>query len=270
MAMFVRWQVLLVFLYLVVWLPTDFFSALLKLNLFGWVVVDDWRMLTNAWSLRPFLILSSVILSVTLGSSLTKNLTFQYTLINLPVVATINFSSCVLFPVPYLMMHAFVTRRLDQCCSVLVGLPLTLTARLDTVLRSAARLIGGVPKYASISGYMRDTLHWLPIQQRIFYRVAVLVWHCFIGIAPIYLLELCSPVSTLVGRQALRSSSGAKLLVPRVNTSTMQRRAFSVVTPAIWNSLPSQIRLLPKSYTPLLYKLLKTDLFHRGWTGSAS
>src|SRR6218665_1639121 len=56
-----------------------------------------------------------------------------------------------------------------------------------------------------------------------------------------------------------------KLLVTRVNTSTMQRRAFSVVAPSIWNSLPSQIRLLPKSYTPLLYKLLKTDLFHRGW-----
>src|SRR6218665_554771 len=73
--------------------------------------------------------------------------------------------------------------------------------------------------------------------------------------------ELCRPVSTLVGRQALRSSSGGKLLVPRVNTSTMQLRAFSVVAPSIWNSLPSQIRLLPKSYTPLLYKLLKTDLF---------
>src|SRR6218665_3990146 len=47
--------------------------------------------------------------------------------------------------------------------------------------------------------------------------------------APVYLQELCRPVSTLVGRQALRSSSGGKLLVPRVNTSTMQRRAFSVV-----------------------------------------
>ena len=44
----------------------------------------------------------------------------------------------------------------------------------------------------------------------------------------------------------------------------MQRRAFSVAAPSIWNSLPSQIRLLPKSYTPLLYKLLKTDVFHRG------
>jgi len=119
------------------------------------------------------------------------------------------------------LVHAFVTSRLDHCCSVLVGLPLTLTAHLDRVLRSAARLIGGVPKYTSISGYMRDTLHWLPIRQRIFYRVAVLVWHCLLGIAPVYLQELCRPVLTLVGRQALRSSSGGKLLVPRVSTSTM-------------------------------------------------
>jgi len=41
------------------------------------------------------------------------------------------------------LVHAFVTNRLDYCCSVLVGLPLTLTARLDRILRSAARLIGG-------------------------------------------------------------------------------------------------------------------------------
>src|SRR6218665_1145872 len=109
---------------------------------------------------------------------------------------------------------------------------------------------------------MCDTLYWLPIRQRISYRVAVLVWHWLLGIAPVYLQELCRPVSTLVGRQALRSSSGGKLLVPHVNTSTMQCRTLSVVAPSIWNSLPSQIRLLPKSYTPLLYKLLKTDLFH--------
>src|SRR6218665_66724 len=168
------------------------------------------------------------------------------------------------------LVHVFVTSWLDHCCSVLVGLALTLTAHLYRVLRSAARLIMGVPKYALISDYMCDTLHWLPIQQRIFYRVAVLVWHCLLGIAPVYLQEFCCPVSTLVGHQALRSSSGGDLLVPYVNTSTMQHRAFSVVAPSIWNSLPSQIRLLPKSYTPLLYKLLKTDLFHCGWTGSAS
>src|SRR6218665_380599 len=58
---------------------------------------------------------------------------------------------------------------------------------LDRVVRSAVRLIGGFHKYASISGYMPDTLHWLHIRQRIFYRVAVLEWHCLIGIAPVYL-----------------------------------------------------------------------------------
>src|SRR6218665_1397992 len=123
---------------------------------------------------------------------------------------------------------------------------------MDIVLCFVARMIGGVHKYSSISDCMRDTLHWLPIRQPIFYRVAVLVWHCLFGIAPVYLQELCRPVSTLVGRQALRSSSGGKLLVPRVNTSTMQRRAFSVVAPSTWNSLPSQIPLLPKNYAQAL------------------
>jgi len=47
------------------------------------------------------------------------------------------------------------------------------------------------------------------------------------------LQELCRHVSTLVGRRALRSSSGGKLLVPRVNTSTMECRAFSVVALSI-------------------------------------
>src|SRR6218665_1225488 len=37
------------------------------------------------------------------------------------------------------LVHVFVSRRLDLCYSVLVDLPLTLTARLDRVLRSAAR-----------------------------------------------------------------------------------------------------------------------------------
>ena len=51
------------------------------------------------------------------------------------------------------LVHAFVTSRLDQCSSVLVGLPLGLIGRLDRVLRSAARLIGHLPKYAPVCLY---------------------------------------------------------------------------------------------------------------------
>jgi len=77
-------------------------------------------------------------------------------------------------------------------------------------------------------------------------------------------------INALITFVSLRSSSGGKLLVLYVNTSTMQRLAFSVVASSIWNSLPLQIRLLPKTYMTLLYKLftkLKLIIFHRGWTG---
>lgn len=168
------------------------------------------------------------------------------------------------------LVHAFVTSRLDHCSSILAGLPLAQTARLDRVLRCAARLIGRIPKYGSVSAYMRDTLHWLPIAQRICYRIAVLVWRCLLGSAPGYLCELCRPVSGLPGRRALRSSVTGQLLVPRAKTATRQRRAFSIVGPSTWNGLPLEIRILPKNNESAFCRLLKTDLYRRGWAGGAS
>src|SRR6218665_1527549 len=50
-------------------------------------------------------------------------------------------------------------------------------------------------------------------------------------------VALCRPC--MVGREALRSFSFCKLLVPRENTSTMQRRAFSVLALYIENSFNS-------------------------------
>jgi|SRR6218665_3293954 len=103
----------------------------------------------------------------------------------------------------------------DVCiyvCVILVDLPLALIARLDRVLRCAARLIGRMLN-ASISAYMRDTLHWLPIAKRISYRLAVLVLRCRLGSAPAYLCELCRPLSGLPGRRTLHSSVTGQLLL---------------------------------------------------------
>src|SRR6218665_117456 len=87
------------------------------------------------------------------------------------------------------LVHSFVASRLDYCSCLYTGLPATRLSCLDRVLRSAARLIGRIPKYDHISTYMLDILHWLPARQRIEYRMAALVWRCLLGLAPAYLVE---------------------------------------------------------------------------------
>src|SRR6218665_3238515 len=70
------------------------------------------------------------------------------------------------------LVHAFVANRLDCCSSLYAGLPACRLACLDRVLCSAARLIGGIPKFGHVSKYMLDVLQWLPAEQRISYRIA--------------------------------------------------------------------------------------------------
>ena len=141
---------------------------------------------------------------------------------------------------------------------------------LERVLRSAARLVGHIPKYGHVSSYMRDILHWLPSKQRDAYRVCALVRRCIEGLAPPYLRELCCSTLGVLRRSTLRSANQIELLVPRARTAMRQRRSFSVAGPITWNGLPVALRLIPRGHSALFLKNLKTVLFSRGWAGSAS
>src|SRR6218665_3280659 len=87
---------------------------------------------------------------------------------------------------------------------------------------------------------------WLPVQQRINYRISSFVSHCVLGNAPSYLLELFILTSACSGRRSLRSATKGDFLVPRARTATRQTRAFSIVGPSVWNDLPSELRSLPR------------------------
>ena len=117
---------------------------------------------------------------------------------------------------------------------------------------------------------MRDVLRWLPVSQRISYRVAAVVSRCVLGCAPSYLRDLCRPVSDVAARRVLRSATKGMLLVPRARLAIGQRRPFSVVGPSIWNDLPLDLRSLLVVRPSGFYKSLKSFFFSRGWAGSAS
>src|SRR6218665_2424189 len=88
------------------------------------------------------------------------------------------------------------------------------------------------PKFGHISEFMRDTLRWLPVRQRIHYRLSTIVWQCVLGIAPTYLLGLFILTSSCTGRQSLCSASRGDFVVPHARTAIKQHRAFSIVGPS--------------------------------------
>ena len=130
----------------------------------------------------------------------------------------------------------------DDRNSVLYGASRFQLDRLQSILNAAARIILRIPKYSHISASIRDELHWLPVRFRPEFKICLFVRNCLVGTAPAYLQELCVGVSSNAGRRGLRSASRGDLVVPRADTTRFGRRGFSVSGPAIWNSLPLDVR----------------------------
>ena len=120
-----------------------------------------------------------------------------------------------------------------QCCS---------HTALQNVLNAAARLILRKRKYDRITAAIRDSLHRLPVQQRIEYKMCVLVYKCQHQAAPIYLSELCILVATFTGRSHLRSAVKECLVTDYCRTRNYGQRSFSYSGPTLWNSLPLTLR----------------------------
>ena len=76
---------------------------------------------------------------------------------------------------PKKLLCAFVLSRLDYCNSFLAGCPQYLLSKLPKVQNNAARLIFRTTRSAQVTP-MLHSLHWLPIEQRIEYKLSLL---CF-------------------------------------------------------------------------------------------
>jgi len=84
-------------------------------------------------------------------------------------------------------------------------------------------------------------LHWLPVPGRIEFKLCVLVYKSFNGIAPSYINDMLQSVTTLQRHVTLRSDTNTYLVVPRARLR-FDERAFSVAAPRLWNSLPVDTR----------------------------
>ena len=136
------------------------------------------------------------------------------------------------------VIHSYVTSRLDNSNSILIGLPKYQISKLQIIQNASARLIEGIKKHEHITPTLK-ALHWLPVEKRIIYKILVITYKVLHGEGPMYLRDL---LISYIPSRSLRSSSDNQLCVPKVRYAETAKRAFAVRAPTEWNSLPKIIR----------------------------
>src|SRR5258708_30682903 len=154
----------------------------------------------------------------------------------------------------YLLMHLHILNLINATLFI-ISLPnYSSIHRLQLVQNALARVV--VPstlRHHHITPVLKG-LHWLPVEQRIKYKIASITYKTLHNQIPSYLYELLSPVA----QSGRRSSSNKLLNLQRVNTISGLRSFFSAA-PRIWNYLPTALRLSP-TYS-LFRSKLKNLLF---------
>ena len=123
-----------------------------------------------------------------------------------------------------ILIHAFISSKLDYCNSLLYGIPKYLVCRLQRVhagiTAAAARIVTLTRKYDSIPPILFKLYSvWLPVHSRIILKLLLLVYKALNGKAPSY---ISGPLSHRSCSWSLRSSGQELLTLPLAKPRLME------------------------------------------------
>ena len=156
------------------------------------------------------------------------------------------------------VVQAYVTSKLDGNNALLAGIPSVLISQIQRVQNAVVKVVTKTRKHDHVTPLLAK-LHWLPIKDRILFKVLLLTCKALQNKGPIYLKELFSLHQLSLN---LPSEMDPLLLnIPKTRLKTFGDKAFSVVAAREWNNLSPSIR---SSNSSIHFKsLLKTHLFER-------
>ena len=137
------------------------------------------------------------------------------------------------------LVISLVMSKIDYCNCLFYRMTEENFYKLQVVQNHAARLVTKADKRAH-SLYLLKTLHWLPIKQRVSYKVALMVFKCLNDDTfPVYLKEL---ITVYTPSRTLRSADKNFLVKRKMNLVTFGQKSFFYAAPEAWNQLPFNLR----------------------------
>ena len=138
-----------------------------------------------------------------------------------------------------ILIHAFVTSKLDHWNSLPYNVPKNVIKQLQLVQNAAGRHdITCARKCDYITPILFD-LHWLPVSEQINFKILLLTFKALHQQSPTYIQDL---ITRYLLSRSLQSSFMLSLNPVSFNLKTYGSRAFAVSTPKLWNKLPDDIR----------------------------
>ena len=130
------------------------------------------------------------------------------------------------------LINALVISRLDNCNSLMYGLPKYLIDRVQHVFNCAVKLITLSKKYDHVTPLLIE-LHWLPVEYRIIFKILLTTFKILNGIAPNYLkVKRLKVIQRLRGVIQLMSSGTLKI------SSMFHYRALIITEKALATMAP--------------------------------
>ena len=137
-------------------------------------------------------------------------------------------------------MCALVLSRLHYC-KCLRGLP-SCYARASLARSTCSRPSRERPEEVRSRDIGADRFHWLPIKQRVEYKLCCHVHNVSIGHSPVYMSDVLTACADIRSLSRLRMSSSGNYVIPRTRLK-FGERAFAVSAPLAWNNLPHELKI---------------------------
>ena len=89
------------------------------------------------------------------------------------------------------IIHSYILSRLDYGNALLINANSDKIVKFQRVQNAAARILSKTSKFTHITPVLKQ-LHWLPVVERIKFKILLLTWTIVHGFAPHYFDDLIS------------------------------------------------------------------------------